>query len=226
MDQFVWTTDAEVFEAARRELFTAVVGDIMDKLGFRHQFLPPQIQPLARDMVVAGRAMTVQESDIAEGAPAPSRPFGKMLEALDDLRAGEVYLCTGASLTYALWGELMSTRAKICKAAGAVLDGYSRDTKPILQMGFPVFSRGSYAQDQGPRGHVTDYRVPIRIGGVVINPGDIVFGDMDGVCVVPSKAERDILAGAFEKARAEKTARKALEAGMNARQVFELYGIL
>ncbi len=226
MTEFVWTNDAEVFEAARRELFTAVVGDIMDKLGLQRQFLPAAIQPLARDMVTVGRAMTVVEADIVEGAPGPEKPFGRMLEALDDLRPGEIYICTGASFRYALWGELMSTRARVCGSVGAVVDGYSRDTRPILEMGFPVFSRGSYAQDQGPRGYVADFRVPIEMEGVQIRPGDIVFGDIDGVCVVPREAERDVFTGAFEKARGEKTARKGLESGMTARQVFETYGIL
>jgi regulator of RNase E activity RraA len=120
----------------------------------------------------------------------------------------------------------MSTRARVCGAAGAVVDGYSRDTRPILEMGFPVFSRGSYAQDQGPRGQVVDFRLPIEIEGVHINPGDIVFGDIDGVCIVPRQAEGDVFNGAFEKARGEKTARKGLESGMTARAVFEKYGIL
>ncbi len=79
--------------------------------------------------------------------------------------------CTGSSLRYALWGGLMSTRAMVLKAGGAVLHGYSRDTNEVLRLGFPMFSMGSYAQDQGPRGKVIDYRVPIEIGKVRINPG-------------------------------------------------------
>ncbi len=226
MSEFAWTDDRDLFAAARRELFTAVVGDIMDKLGLQSQFLPAPVQPLSRDMVTVGRAMTVLEADLVPGGPEPEKPFGRMLDALDDLRAGEVYICTGASFRYALWGELMSTRARVCGAAGAVVDGYSRDTRAILEMGFPVFSRGSYAQDQGPRGHVVDFRLPIEIEGVHIHPGDIVFGDIDGVCIVPRQAERDVFNGAFEKARGEKTARKGLESGMSARAVFEKYGIL
>jgi regulator of RNase E activity RraA len=228
----LWTDDTDLFAQARRELFTAVVGDIMDKLGFRHQFLPPAIRPLDRGMVVIGRAMTVLEADFFDDAvpqsqnTLSSRPFGLMLDALDDLKANEVYICTGASPRYALWGELMSTRAIQCGAAGAVVDGYSRDTKGILKLGFPTFSYGSYAQDQGPRGKVIDYRTPIEIDRARVEPGDIVVGDLDGVCIVPNKAERDVFAGAFEKARAEKTVQRALESGMTARGAFEKYGIL
>ena len=150
----LWQSDEELFAIARRELFTAVVGDVMDKIGLLRQFLSPKIQPLREDMVVIGRAMTVLEADLPAEQVSPkmppAKPFGLMLEALDDLKANEVYICTGASPQYALWGELMSTRALKLGAAGAVLDGYSRDTRGILSLNFPCFSWGRYAQDQGP----------------------------------------------------------------------------
>ena len=216
-----WTHDNELFAATRRELMTALVGDAMDRLGLRHQFLPPHLQPLRLDMVVLGRAMPVLEADCFE-----ENGFGLMFRALDELQPNEVYVCTGGSPSYAQWGELMSLRAMRCGAAGAVLDGYSRDTSGIVEMNFPVFSRGRYAQDQGPRGRVIDYRVPIESGGVRIEPGDIVYGDLDGVCVVPRKAEREVFMSAFEKARGEKSVRQALEEGMTAREAFERFGIL
>jgi regulator of RNase E activity RraA len=226
------SADADLFRSARSELFSAVIGDVMDKLGFQHQFLPPAIMPLERAMVVCGRAMTVLEADFFDEAvegshnPISARPFGLMLEALDDLKRDEVYICTGASPNYALWGELMTVRAIKCGAAGAVVDGYSRDTRGVLKLGFPTFSHGSYAQDQGPRGKVLDFRIPIRIGQVRVSPGDIVFGDLDGVCVVPKAAEEEIMAAAFDKARKEKVVRKALEDGLPAKDAFEKYGIL
>lgn len=228
----LWQGDDELFSAAKRELFTAVVGDIMDKMGLLRQFLPPAIQPLRRDMIAIGRAMPVLEADyydeVCPGAhnPVSSRPFGLMLEALDDLQPNEVYVCTGASPRYALWGELMSVRARKCGANGVVLDGYSRDTRAVLEMGFPVFAHGCYSQDQGARGKVVDFRIPIELSGTRIEPGDIVFGDIDGVCVVPARAEEEVFRRAFEKARAEKTVRTALESGMSARDAFAQYGIL
>ena len=226
------TTDEELFKSARRELFSAVIGDVMDKLGFQHQFLPPAVMPLDRAMVVCGRAMTVLEADCFDEAvegsrnPISARPFGLMLEALDDLKTDEIYICTGASPSYALWGELMTVRAMKCGAAGAVVDGFSRDTRGALSLGFPTFSYGSYAQDQGPRGKVLDFRIPIQIGQVRVLPGDIVFGDLDGVCVVPKTAEQEVMAAAFDKARKEKVVRKALEEGLPAKDAFDKYGIL
>ncbi|MDE3150041.1 MAG: RraA family protein [Acidobacteriota bacterium] len=226
------SSEEELFQSARRELFSAVIGDVMDKMGLQHQFLPPAIVPLDRQMIVCGRAMTVLEADVfdevVEGShnALSAKPFGLMMEALDSLQTNEVYLCTGSSPRYALWGELMSVRATKCGAAGAVVDGYSRDTRGVLALGFPTFSYGSYAQDQGPRGKVIDYRIPIQVGQVRVSPGDIVFGDLDGVCVVPRAAEEEVLNRAFEKARKEKVVRKALEEGMPAKDAFAKYGIL
>lgn len=222
MARKLWKDDADLFALAKRELFPAVVGDVMDTLGLRKQFLPPEIQPLRDDMVVIGRAMNVLEADCFD----PENAFGLMFEALDDLKPGEVYVCTGASPTYALWGELMSIRAAKLGAVGAILDGYSRDTAGILEQNFACFSRGRYAQDQAPRGKVIDYRCPLEMNGVRIDPGDILFGDLDGICVIPKKAEKAVFAAAIEKARGEKAVRKALEAGMSASEAFRKFGIL
>lgn len=228
----LWQSDDELFKLARAELFTAVVGDVMDKLGLQRQFLPPQIQPLRPDMVAVGRAMPALEADVfaaqVDGShnTLMAKSFGLMLEALDDLKPNEIYICTGASPTYALWGELMSVRALKLGAAGAVLNGYSRDTRGILDLNFPTFSYGAYAQDQAPRGKVIDFRVPLEIGGVQVNNGDIVFGDVDGVCVVPRRAEEEVFVQALEKARGEKKVRQALEAGKSAAEAFKEYGIM
>jgi len=224
--------DSELFARARRELYSAVIGDVLDMLGRPHQFLPPQIQPLRTDFVVCGRAMTVLEADDrgGEGAerhsPTVSRPFGLMLRALDDLKKDEVYLCSGASPTYALWGELMSVCARNRGAAGAVVDGWSRDTRAILGLDFPCFSYGRYAQDQRPRGKVIDFRCPLRIAAVDVSPGDIIFGDLDGVVVVPKEMEAEVFARALEKANGEKKVFAAIKDGMGAQEAWDTYGIL
>ncbi len=226
----LWQTDDELFSIVKTELYTAVVGDIMDKMGLLHQFLAPQIQPLRKDMFVVGRAMTVLEADVVSDSssrnPVLNRSFGLMLEALDDLKKNEVYVCTGASPAYALWGELMATRAKMLGAAGSVVDGYSRDTKGILDLDFPSFSYGRYSQDQAPRGKVIDFRVPLKMNGVTINPGDIIVGDLDGVCVVPREAEGEVFSKAIEKARGEKMVQKKIQEGMSARDAFDRFGIM
>lgn len=228
----MWKDDTELFALMRQQLFPAVVGDILDTMGFLKQFLSPQIRPLKSDMVVIGRAMPVLEANCFDakvpGAPGPlsQKPFGLLFEALDDLREHEVYVATGCAPQFALWGGLMTTRAMHLKAAGAVLDGYSRDTPEVLERGFPVFSFGGYAQDQGPRGKVVDWRVPVEINGVRIQPGDIVFGDLDGVLVIPRAAEEEAIRRALEKATTENRVREAIERGMSTVEAFRTFGVM
>ena len=227
----IWKNDDELFESVREKLFVALVGDVLDKLGCQHQFLPAQIKPIQNSMVLIGRAMPVLEADyFAEKVDGRSslsqKPFGLMFQALDDLKHNEIYICTGSSLRYALWGGLMSTRAMKCGAAGAVLHGYHRDSNEIERLGFPVASMGSYAQDQGPRGKVVDWRVPIEIEGVRVNPGDVIFGDRDGVLIVPQEYVNEAFAGAFEKAKGENKVLRALQQGMPTVEAFDTFGIM
>jgi regulator of RNase E activity RraA len=227
-----WNNNTELFALARKELFTALVGDVLDKMGYFHQFLPQNLKPIDSGMIVIGRAMPVLEADVFAAESGNSnnillnQPFGLMFEALDQLTKDEVYICTGGSYNYALWGGLMSTRAIKLGAAGAVVNGFSRDTNEILELNYPVFSAGTYSQDQGPRGKVIDYRVPIEIGGVKINPGDIIYGDRDGIIIVPREIEIEVFKAALEKARGEKRVKKALENGMTTVEAFRKFGIM
>ena len=228
----LWKSDDELFALVQRELFTSVVGDVMNKLDLQHQFLPPQIQPLRQDMVVLGRAMPALSVDVFAERIAGSanrlmdKSFGLMLEALDDLRKNEVYVNTGSSPRNALWGELMSTRARKLGSRGAVLNGYVRDTKAILNMSFPTFAFGSYGQDSAPRCKVVDFRIPIEVGQVRVRPADIIFGDIDGVLLVPVEVEEEVFTRALEKARGEKLVKKAIEKGSSTVEAFEKYGIM
>ena len=227
-----WKDDAELFDLMRRQLFPAAVGDILDTMGLTRQFLPPHLRPLRSDMVIVGRAMPVLESNCFAAATADThgplgrQPFGLLFEALDDLREHEVYLATGCTPTFALWGGLMTTRARHLKAAGAVLDGYHRDTPEVLASGMPVFSMGGYAQDQGARGKVVDWRVPVELHGVRVAPGDIVFGDLDGVLVIPRQAEQEAISRALEKVSTENKVRQAIEAGMSTAEAFRTFGVM
>jgi len=222
------TNDRDLFDTLRNRLFTAVVGDVMDTAGLHHQFLPANIRPLVADMVVVGRAMPLLEADIdaATAAETDAADFGLMLRALDDLKDGEVYICTGGTPDYALWGGLMSTRAAHLQAAGAILDGYVRDADEIEALGFTVFCRGLYAQDQGPRGKVIDYRCPIEIEGVRIEPGDLLFGDREGVLVIPRAAEAEAIRRAREKASTEGAVAKAIRGGMSACEALATFGVM
>jgi regulator of RNase E activity RraA len=224
-------TDEELFSTIRSELFAAVLGDVLDKLGYRHQFLPPELKPLDPRAKLVGRAMPVVEADVfsekSESAgPLADQPFGLMFRALDDLKPGEIYIATGASPRYALWGGLMSTRAMHLGAAGSILDGFVRDAGEIEQAGYTVFSRGLYAQDQGVRGKVIDFRTAVEIGGVRIEPGTLIFGDREGVLVVPGEVEDEAVPLAIEKVRGENKVADAIRGGMSAQEAFDTFGIM
>ncbi|MCC7474152.1 MAG: RraA family protein [Pirellulales bacterium] len=218
-----WKNDTELFALVRSTLYTPVVGDILDQVGRFHQFLPPQVRPIAQGMVVAGRAMPVLQMDVFG---PQKKPFGLMTQALDDLQENEVYIATGTAMRCANWGEIMTATAKTRRAAGAVVNGYHRDTPKVLEQHWPVFSRGGYAQDSAPRMKVVDFRCPIEVEATWVHPGDIVFGDIDGVVIVPRDIETEVIERALEKARAEKLVRKEIEQGLSSTAAFEKYGIL
>ncbi|MEO6876433.1 MAG: RraA family protein [Opitutaceae bacterium] len=218
-----WKHDADLFELVRTELYTPVVGDVLDAAGRYHQFLPAAVQPIRETMKVVGRAMPVLMIDVHG---PQQKPFGLLTEALDSLRAGDVYLASGGGMRCAYWGELLTATSRVRGAVGAIVNGFHRDTPQVLAQDWPVFSRGRFAQDSAVRTQVANFRCPIEIDGTWIEPGDLVFGDMDGVVVVPRALETEIITQALKKARAEKVVRRAIEEGMSATAAFKKFGIL
>jgi len=218
-----WTNDHELFELMRRELYTPVLGDVLDQQGFYHRILPPAVQPMREDMVIAGRAMPALQIDV-HGPQA--RPFGKLTEALDQLDPNEVWLGAGGAMRCAYWGEILTATAKKRGAVGAIVNGYHRDTPKVLEQDWPVFSRGRFAQDSSVRTQVADYRCPIEVGGVWIEPGDLVFADLDGVVIVPRACEAEAVEAALAKARSENLVRREIEQGMSSTEAFHKYGVL
>lgn len=231
-----WKNDEELFCLIREKLYTPVVGDILDQMGYTHQFLPMSIRPLTALVppnmvtpmepdnrnVLVGWACTVLENDVFS---APKKPFGYLTEALDQLRPNEIYVATGAHNS-ALWGELLTATSKVRGAVGAVIDGPTRDTPQVLAQNFPVFCTGCWAQDSSLRTYVFDFRCPIEIGQVTIHDGDLMFGDVDGVLVVPRGIVEEVIEKALEKAAGEKLVRRAIENGMSATEAFAHFGIL
>lgn len=217
-------SDSELRAEIREKLYTAVIGDILDGLGRPHQFLPPQIRPLLPEMKVVGRAMPSLVGTVYGGQ---KKPFGYLTESLDQLEPGEVYVAPRTVATAAMWGEILTATAQQRGAVGAVVDGYHRDTAQVLRRGgFPVFSHGSYGQDSSVRTIVQDFRVPVEVGGVLVTPGDLVFGDVDGVLVVPQDVEAEVIERALEKAATENVVLAQIERGMSATEAFATYGVL
>ncbi|TAN31792.1 RraA family protein [bacterium] len=206
------------------KLYTAVVSDVLDQLGLRHQVMAASIRPLYPEARLAAYAVTVKVAPVP-GVPARREDYYKgELLAIDSLQPGQAMVVSSADSCF--WGELLSTAARARGARGVVLDSFTRDAKRVIDMAFPTFCRGIHAQDSLGRADVAEINVPIVAGGVSVNFGDLLLGDYDGVVVVPASAAAEVIALAEKKALDENRVRPHLEQGMSAAEMFKRYGVL
>lgn len=216
---------AKVLARARKQLYTAVLSDVLDGLGYRNQAMTPAIRPLDDTLTLCGRARTALYREVFH--IAKGNPYELEIALIDDLKPGDVaVMACGGSPRIAPWGELLSTAARARKAAGCLTDGLTRDVRYIRKMKFPVFHGGIGPLDSKGRGEVAAIDVPVEVAGVHIEPGDLIFGDVDGVVAVPRKIEDKALALAFKKVASENTVRGELKRGDKLRAVFARHGIL
>jgi 4-hydroxy-4-methyl-2-oxoglutarate aldolase len=210
----------------RHSLFASVLSDCLDSAGTMDQALPSRIRPLDEANVMVGRARTAQFMEV-DHHEAGTNPYELEIALIDSLAAGEipVFACSNPA-RIAPWGELLSTAAQARGAAGALMDGATRDVKAIRAMNFPVFHGGIAPLDSKGRGRVMALDVPVRCAGVKVAPGDLIFGDADGVVVIPRAIEEKVLTLAFEKIKGEKRTLDDLRAGEKLGDVFAKYGIL
>jgi regulator of RNase E activity RraA len=204
------------------KLYSPVVADVLDKLGFRHQCMNPRVRPLWPDAKAAGFALTVQTVPARE--VTPPCPYAGELAAVDSLAPGDVLVVSESAWSF--WGELLSTAATYSGCRGVILDGPTRDSPAIKDMKFPVFHVGFHPADSLGRLDVVGHNIPITSGGVLVYPGDLVLADHDGVVIVPAIAAEETLRLAEEKVRGENVVRKALAEGMKTADAFKKYGIL
>ena len=218
-------SDEEKFALMRQKLYTPVVSDTLDSLGFRHQAMRHDIRPLHPDFVVVGRARTLLW--MATYEEAKPNPYVNEIKAIDALKPGDVTVhSTDHSWTVAPWGELLSTASRMRGSTGAVVDALVRDVKRIIAMDFPTFARGIKPVDSRGRGFAADFDITIQCGEVEVHPGEIVFGDYDGIVVIPREAEEETLARALAKVEGEDNTRKELLQGRLLGDVYEKYGVL
>lgn len=217
--------DLTLHELGER-LFASVLSDCLDAVGLLHQALPSRIRPLDDAAVMVGRARTAAFMEVYHVDPA-QHPYELEIRLIDSLRPGDipVYAC-GNPMRIAPWGELLSTAARARGAAGALMDGCTRDIKAIRAMGFPVFHGGIAPLDSRGRGRVMAIDVPIECAGVAVSSGDLVFGDADGVVVIPRAREEDVLRLALAKVAGERSTLRDLQAGQSLGEVFARYGVL
>ncbi len=210
----------------RENLYVPVVCDVLDTLGFREQAMHQRLRPLdPENAIIVGRARTYRwmEVDYVE----KEDPYGVEIEAIDSLNPGDVPVhSTDFGTTNAPWGELLSTVSQRNGSTGCICDSMIRDCKRIIGLGYPVFATGIRPLDSMGRGKVMAYDVPVRCGGVLVQPGELVFADFDGVVIVPKEVEDEVLTTAYDKAHNENKSRNDLIAGDTLRAVYDRYGVL
>jgi 4-hydroxy-4-methyl-2-oxoglutarate aldolase len=216
--------DVITLDMMRQSLYSAVVSDALDALGFRRQSPRVRLAPLTVESTLVGRAKTTLWADMFH---QDSRPYELELKAVDSCRPDDVLIAAaGGSVHSALWGELLSTAARSSGCVGAVVDGAVRDLAKMRQMQFPVFARGNCVYDSLHRQRAIDLDIPVEIDGVRFCSGDLVIADLDGVVVVPQQVEKEAIGRAWAKVHAENAVRDSIRGGMKATAAFEKYGIL
>jgi 4-hydroxy-4-methyl-2-oxoglutarate aldolase len=209
----------------RTQLYSAVVADALDQLGFRQQSPRVSLFPLtAPSLVLFGRCKTTLWAEMAHVDP---RPYELELKAVDECRPDDVLIAAATgSMRSGIWGELLTTAALNTGCVGAIVDGAIRDVSKISAMKFPVFARGTCVYDSLNRQRVIDIDVNVEIDGVSFAPGDLVIADLDGIVVIPKSAEEETLRLALAKVQGENTVRDAIRQGMKATDAFRKFGIL
>jgi regulator of RNase E activity RraA len=216
----------EDFTRLRETMFAALLSDCLDQLGLMSQAMPSRIRPLDEAQIMVGRARTgayMEVYHVEDGV----NPYELEMDLIDSLAPGEIpiFACSNPGRV-APWGELLSTAAQVRGAAGAVMDGCVRDIKAIRAMGFPVFHGGIAPLDSKGRARVMAIDVPIECAGVAVSSGDLIFGDADGLVVIPRTAEEKVLELAAEKLSGERDTLAELRQGVSLREVFARHGIL
>lgn len=218
------STDVELLERIESTLYTAVVADSLDELGYHDCAMSERLRPVSAKYRFAGWARTMSCRDIHYDMP---NPYAKEIEAVDSLLPGEVaVVSTGQSKRNAPWGELLSTASVARGARGAVVDGLVRDVKKIEDLGFGVFAAGIKPVDSRGRGLVVEYNVPVDCGDVLVTPGDLIFADFDGIMVIPRAVVEEVVRLATDKATRENRSREDLANGAYLRDVYQKYGVL
>jgi len=206
------------------KLPTAAVTDVMDEMGLQRQTLPPAIQPLAPDMRAAGYAFTAR-GRARRGTPRErDATLRRFLEMLAAVPADSVLVLATNDRAAAHFGELSAAWLRARRVRGAVIDGATRDSTMISRLRFPTFVRYRTPQDSVPRWRVSDWGLPVIIGGVRVTLGDVVVADLDGVVVVPRRAAYEVLVRCERLVGTESRVRAALRRGMPPLAAYEKFG--
>jgi 4-hydroxy-4-methyl-2-oxoglutarate aldolase len=221
------TTPKLDFAALSKVLCSAVISDALDSLGYTEQVLRPFVRPLDDDSIVFGPARTGLFMP-RHGHILDENPYDIEIELIDDLQAGDVpvFACGGPIETITPWGELLTTAAMQRGACGFITDGQVRDVRAIRKVGFPVYHGGIRPLDSAGRSKMMLRDTRVQCAGVTIEPGDLIFADVDGVVVIPFKVASEVVEKAIQKIEGENTTRNELLEGKKLAEIYEKYGIL
>ena len=203
-------------------LYTPLVSDTLDRLGIPAAVMRHDVQSMIADPAVkaCGPAFPCRVVPTHEYVEIDT-----LLAMVDAIPQGAmVIVAADDDINAALWGGLMSTRAAARGAVGAVVNGGVRDLEQIAELAFPVFGTYRCVTDIRRRGFMHSYNVPVTCAGVAVWPGDIVFGDANGVVVIPRDRFDDVFAELARAAEEERATMRGLQKGAGAAQIFAKFG--
>lgn len=208
----------------KENLYCGIICDVLDQMGYRNQALSNELIGLNDNTVIFGPAFTSIGSEVYS---MPEDPLTAQCKIVDQLGENEVYvLVTRGNYTCAVFGELFATAVKGRKGAGVLLDGFARDMKALKEMDFPVFYRGKNPKTSKGRCEINECQIPVTLDGVVINPGDYIFGDIDGVVIIPKDIAEEVIDRALETIEKENEVRDRLLNGSSLQQAYAEIGAI
>ncbi|MBI4658184.1 MAG: RraA family protein [Verrucomicrobia bacterium] len=205
-------------------LYSAVVCDVLDAMGYRQQAMHSEVRPLTQARSVFGLVRTARAVPMSA---IPHEPYKLQMAAVDSLTRGDVLVVDGQDTrACAFWGELLTTACRRKGVHGVVMTACTRDMWKINKLDFPVFGIGYHPADDKGRLEVVEAGQPVTVGGVRTKPGDYLIGDEDGVVIIPGEVSDEVIRRAREKVSGENLVRNALAAGMPVGEAFKKFGIL
>ena len=208
----------------KEKLYSGVISDVLDQHGYRFQSLPNDLMPLMEDTVLFGPAFTSIGTQVYS---MPEDPLTAQCKVVDQLQSGQIYvLVTRGEYCCAVFGELFATAVQKRGGEGVLLDGYARDLKALKKMKFPLFYKGRDPRTSKGRCEINECQVPVTLGGVTIHPDDYIFGDLDGVVVIPNDSVDEILEDSFLTVEKENSVREKLQDGVSLREVYSAVGAI
>lgn len=218
-------SESELFTYLEKNAYASVFSDILDEMGYKFQVISPhsEIRPLAENFVMVGRSATL----LNESNSNEDEPYDAVIKCIDSLNPNTVLVTTGSdTFNVGIMGELTATALRVRQCRGAIANGYTRDARKLIKMGFPTFAWGASPIDTTGRVRVVDYNIPIIIGGVKITPDDLIYADLDGIVVIPRDLESEVIEEVIKRINTESVVRKELEEGKTMAEVWGKYHVL